>query len=99
MRGLIQYHLLAGGRTASQLVAARTLPAFLGSAYPLQFDGVKSGVMVSGLASQAEITAPDQRACASIVHKVDMVLLPAGQLADLPGDDISLAPAGGPSSS
>jgi hypothetical protein len=55
--------------------------------------------MVSGLASQAEITAPDQRACASIVHKVDMVLLPAGQLADLPGDDISLAPAGGPSSS
>lgn len=94
---MIRYHVVTGARTAAQLAAAGQLPTYLGNQYPLRFEATRTGLAVTGQYSQAQTEGVPVPACASLVYKIDVLLLPARNLDSVPGGD-SMAPALPPAS-
>lgn len=81
---ILQYHVLAGRRTAADLAAAGavqpTLYSYSGSAATLALNTSSGVTLTDAVLTQATVTAADVTATNGVVHLIDKVLVPPGVL-------------------
>lgn len=81
---ILQYHVLAGRKTAADLVAAGsgqpTLYSFDGSATTLAVNSSSGVKLTDAVLTEATVTTADVAATNGVVHVIDKVLVPPGVL-------------------